>query len=403
MTGSPRAPIVIAAGGTGGHFFPAEALAAELAARGHRLVLMTDGRAGRRTTGVFADAEQYVLSGAGIAGHGIRRQIGAAAALGRGTLEARRVLRRLSPAAVVGFGGYPSVPPLLGARLTPRRQRPVIILHEGNAVLGQANAQLARFADAIATSFPQVSRLPLGANAVLTGMPVRAEIAAVAGSPYPAADGTLRLLVWGGSLGARVFSDIVPQTLAALPDTLRARLSVTQQARAEDVVRVRAAYAAAGITAEIAPFFDGVAQRLVDSHLVIGRAGGSSVAELAMVGRPSIMVPLPIAASDEQTANAASLVDAGGGWMLRQSEFTPAALGLLLTDLLSQPGKLAAAALAASRLGRRNAAAALADLLEGRLGALRRTPEAVIPAGLHASTTTTAVQSQDMQMMDAAP
>ena len=401
MTGSPRAPIVIAAGGTGGHFFPAEALAAELAARGHRLVLMTDGRAGRRTTGVFAGGEQYVLSGAGIAGHGIRRQLGAAMALGRGTLEARRVLRQLAPAAVVGFGGYPSVPPLLGARLTPRRQRPVIVLHEGNAVLGQANAQLARFADAIATSFPQVSRLPLGANAVLTGMPVRAEIAAAAGSPYPPVDGTFRLLVWGGSLGARVFSDIVPQTLAALPDTVRARLAVTQQARAEDVERVRAAYTAAGIAAEIAPFFDGVAQRLAGSHLVIGRAGGSSVAELAMVGRPSIMVPLPIAASDEQTANAASLVDAGGGWMLRQSEFTPAALGALLAELLSQPGRLALAALAASRLGRPNAAAALADLLEARLGALRRAPEAVIPAGLHASTPTPAVHSQDMQMMDA--
>lgn len=359
-------PIVIAAGGTGGHFFPAEALATELARRGHPLVLMTDTRAGRRTHGVFADAEQHVLRGAGIAGHGMSRKLGGALALGRGTLAARRILARLRPAAVVGFGGYPSVPPLLGARLLGR-SRPVIVLHEGNAVLGQANAQLARFADAIATSFGTVARLPAGARTVLTGMPVRAEIAAAAHSPYPAADGSLRLLVWGGSLGARVFSDVVPQTLAALPDALRTRLAVTQQARAEDVARVQAAYASAGIQAEIAPFLDDVARRLVDSHLVIGRAGGSSVAELAMVGRPSVTVPLPIAASDEQGANAESLVQAGAGWMLRQPEFTPAALGSLLTALLSQPSRLSAAADAAARLGRHDAAGALADLVEATL------------------------------------
>ncbi len=359
-------PIVIAAGGTGGHFFPAEALAAELDRRGHPLVLMTDGRAGRRTQGVFAQGRQHVLPGAGIAGHGAMRRLGGALALGRGTLAARRILAELRPRAVVGFGGYPSVPPLLGARLLGRR-RPVLVLHEGNAVLGQANAQLARFADAIATSFEHVARLPQGAQTVLTGMPVRAEIAAAARSPFPDAHATLRLLVWGGSLGARVFSDVVPQTLAALPAALRARLAVTQQARTEDVARVEAAYAAAGIDAEVAPFFDGVAWRLVASHLVIGRAGGSSVAELAMVGRPSIMVPLPIAASDEQGANAAALVAAGGGWLLRQPDFTPAVLGDLLDGLLSEPARLAAAAAAAGRLGRHDAACTLADLVEATL------------------------------------
>ncbi|NPD65998.1 undecaprenyldiphospho-muramoylpentapeptide beta-N-acetylglucosaminyltransferase [Lichenicola cladoniae] len=396
------APIVIAAGGTGGHFFPAEALATELAARGHALVLMTDGRAGRRTQGVFANTEQHVLAGSGIAGHGIGRKLGAGVALGRGTMSARSMLARLRPAAVVGFGGYPSVPPLLGARLLGSR-RPVIILHEGNAVLGQANAQLARFADAIATSFPLVARLPSGANTVLTGMPVRAEIAAAANSPYPSAGGELRLLVWGGSLGARVFSDIVPQTLAALPELLRLRLSVTQQARAEDVERVRAAYAAAGICAEVAPFFDAVAKRLADSHLVIGRAGGSSVAELTMVGRPSIMVPLPIAASDEQGANAASLIEAGGGWMLRQPDFTPAALGLLLAGLLGDPARLAAAATASAGLARHDAARRLADLVESTVAAtastrLRPAAEGVIPA--HLQRDIPARSQREMHAMD---
>ncbi len=360
------APIVIAAGGTGGHFFPAEALAAELASRGHALVLMTDRRAGRRTTGAFAEAEQHVLPGSGIAGHGPGRKLGAALSLARGTLAARRILRRLRPAAVVGFGGYPSVPPLLGARLLGRA-RPRIVLHEGNAVLGQANAVLARFADAVAISFNRVARLPAGAAAVLTGMPVRADIAAAAHSPYPDATGPLRLLVWGGSLGARVFADVVPQTLAALPLDLRGRLSVTQQARAEDVDRVRAAYAEAGIEAEVAPFLDRIASRLKAAHLVIGRAGGSSVAELAVVGRPSILVPLPIAASDEQAANASALVEAGGGWMLRQDALSPDTLGTLLAALLTDPARLANAAEAAATLGKRNAAVTLADLVEKQL------------------------------------
>ena len=363
--------IVIAAGGTGGHFFPAEALAAELGRRGHRLVLMTDARGGRRDAGAFAGAEQHVLAGSGIAGHRPATRLRGALALGRGTLAAARILARLRPAAVVGFGGYPSVPPLLGARLLGTRllggRRPLIVLHEGNAVLGQANARLARHADAVATSHAHVARLPAGADAVLTGLPVRAEIAAAAATPYPPSDGALRLLVWGGSLGARVFADVVPRTLAALPEPLRRRLSVAQQARAEDADRVRAAYAAAGIAAEVAPFLDRVAARLAGCHLVIGRAGGSSVAEIATVGRPAILVPLPIAASDEQGANAAALVAAGGGWMLRQPDFTPDALGGLLRTLLADPAALAAAATAAAGLGRHDAATALADLVEDRL------------------------------------
>jgi UDP-N-acetylglucosamine--N-acetylmuramyl-(pentapeptide) pyrophosphoryl-undecaprenol N-acetylglucosamine transferase len=375
---APRRPIVIAAGGTGGHFIPAEALARALAARGHAIALMTDRRAGARTHGVFADGPQFVLPGAGIAGRGLTRAARAALALARGTMQARAILRRLDAVAVVGFGGYPSVPPLLGARLLdiplPGRTRPLIVLHEGNAVLGQANAVLSRFADGIATSFAHVARLPAGARTVLTGMPVRDEIAALRDTAYLPPDGTIRLLVWGGSLGARVFSDVVPDAIARLPDALRARLHVTQQARAEDADRVRTAYTAMGVPADISPFFSNVAELLAAAHLVIGRAGGSSVAELTDAGRPAILVPLPIAASDEQGANAAALVEAGAAWMIRQPDFTAPALAGRLESLLSDPASLTGAARAAHGLGRPDAARLLADLVEGLLGERLHTP-----------------------------
>ena len=364
MTDAGVGSIVIAAGGTAGHFFPAEALATRLAARGHALVLMTDRRAGRRESGAFAGRPQYVLAGAGVAGRGGAAKLRGLAAIARGTWQARRILSGAQAAAVVGFGGYPSVAPLLAARLLGR-QRPAILLHEGNAVLGQANARLAPIADAIATSFAGTARFGAGRERVcVTGMPVRDAIAASAASPYSPPGETIRLLVWGGSLGARIFSDVVPAVLAALEPGLRARLRITQQARAEDLERVRQVYAQAGIDAEVAAFLDDVAGRLVAAHLVIGRAGGSSVAELATVGRPAILVPLPIAASDEQSANARALVAAGGAWMLRQPEFTTGRLGALLDGLLAAPGRLAEAAAAAASLGCGDAADRLADLVE---------------------------------------
>ena len=355
--------VVIAAGGTGGHFFPAEALAGQLASRGHELVLMTDRRGGLRGHGVFAGAPQHVIAGAGIAGRGAVAKLRGLATMARGVVQARRLLATLEADAVVGFGGYPSVAPLLAARLMARG-RPAILLHEGNAVLGQANAQLARIADGVATSFEATARLAPG-RGTLTGMPVRDEIAVRAASPYPDAGGTLNLLVWGGSLGARIFSDIVPAALASLAGRVR----VVQQARAEDVDRVRAAYEAAGIEAEVAPFLDRVAERLAAAHLVIGRAGGSSVAELSCIGRPSILVPLPIAASDEQTANARALVAAGAAWLLPQPDFTKAALSALLADLFAAPERLAMASTAAAALGRPDAACRLADLVERTLRA----------------------------------
>ena len=357
-----RTPIVIAAGGTGGHFFPAEALAAELIMRGRRVVLFTDARSSFLGSAVFANAETYVLPGAGIAGRGLLRGSKAATALAAGMLRARAVLSRLNAGAIVGFGGYPCVPPVVATRFL--RRRPPVILHEQNAVLGRANRFLTGRATRLALTFANTTRVPAKTPTAFIGNPVRPAIAALANAPYPAMGEKIRLLILGGSLGARVFSDVVPAALLALPDNLRTRVRVTQQCRQEDLERVRATYATAGIQADLAPFFLDVADRLLDAHLVIARAGASTVCELAVVGRPSILVPLPSAIDDHQTANARALADAGGAWVMPQPSFTPAALTAKLIELLNDPAALAAAAKNAHTQARPNAAAALADLVE---------------------------------------
>jgi len=355
-------PIVIAAGGTGGHFFPAEALATELIARGRRVALMTDARSSGLQSPVFAGLEQFVISGAGIAGRGVFRAGKATLALAAGVLQARQILARCHAAAVVGFGGYPCVAPVLATRLM--RHRPTVVLHEQNAVLGRANRFLARHADLLALSFAATERVPESAATTVSGNPVRPAIAALAALPYEPPTDTLRLLVLGGSLGARVFSDVVPPALAALPDDLRSRLSVVQQCRAEDLARVRAAYESAGIAAELEAFFPDVAAKLAAAHLVIARAGASTVAELSVAGRPAILVPLPGAIDDHQSANARALADARGASVIAQRDFTPAALSERLAALFAAPDLLAHVALASRSIARADAAARLADLVE---------------------------------------
>ncbi len=310
MRGPAVFPIVIAAGGTGGHFFPAEALAGELLKRGRRVALMTDARSGGLQSSVFAGLERFVISGAGIAGRGALRGGAAMLALAGGVVQARQILVRNNAAAVVGFGGYPCVAPVLATRLM--RHRPPVILHEQNAVLGRANRFLARHADMLALSFAATERVPRGAATVITGNPVRPAIAALTTLPYVPPRRSLRLLVLGGSLGARVFSDVVPAAVAALPSELRARLSVVQQCRAEDLARVRAAYDAAGIAAELSAFFPDVAEKLAEAHLVIARAGASTVAELAVAGRPAILVPLP--GRDRRSPDGECARAGGGAW-----------------------------------------------------------------------------------------
>jgi UDP-N-acetylglucosamine--N-acetylmuramyl-(pentapeptide) pyrophosphoryl-undecaprenol N-acetylglucosamine transferase len=367
MRGPSVQPIVIAAGGTGGHFFPAEALAAELVARGHRIVLMTDVRSGGLSSPTFAGREQHVIRGAGIAGRGAWRGAKAIGSLTAGIVQARAILARIGAGSVVGFGGYPCVAPILAARLL--RHRPAIILQEQNAVLGRANRFLASRADVLALGFEGTERIPPGARAEVTGNPVRPAIAALSHTSYVAATDRIRLLVLGGSLGARVFSDVVPPALRSLPEALRMRLTVVQQTRPEDLERVKAAYAAAGIAAELSAFFPDVASRLVAAHLVIARAGASTVAELAVAGRPAILVPLPGAIDDHQSSNARALAHAGGAWVVPQPRFTPAFLAERLGELLADSVGLTEAAVNARSQARADAAARLADLVEARMAA----------------------------------
>ncbi|MDB5370403.1 MAG: undecaprenyldiphospho-muramoylpentapeptide beta-N-acetylglucosaminyltransferase [Roseomonas sp.] len=359
-------PIVIAAGGTGGHFFPAEALAAELLRRGHRIVLMTDSRSADYGSAVFADAERFVLHGAGLAGRSVVKAARGAMALLAGTAQARGLLQRLRPRAVVGFGGYPCVPPLLAARTMSAATRPATILHEQNAVLGRANRLLSRGADTLALAFADTRRVPPGARSETVGNPVRPAVAALAGQGFVQPQGSMRLLVLGGSLGARIFSDIVPAAVAELPPALRQRLSIVQQCRTEDLPRVRAAYESLGIPAELSPFFGDVAGLYSTAHLVIARAGASTVAEIACAGRPCLLVPLPGAIDDHQAANARALADAGAAQVIPQAKFTARNLAATLEDLLESPDALVRAAAAAARLAAPQAAATLADLVLSR-------------------------------------
>ncbi len=340
--------------------FPAQALAEALTERGWRVVLATDERGA-----VYADkfpAEKRIALSAATYRNG--DPIGMARAgiqIARGVMQAGAAFKVIDPAIVVGFGGYPSLPALLAALSA---KRPAMI-HEQNAVLGRANRLLATRVDALALSFAETEKVPAGAQRRVVGNPVRPALAELSGQGYvaPAPDGVIRLLVLGGSLGARIFADVVPPAVARLDSQLRQRLVVTQQCRAEDLDRVRAAYDEAGVAAELSRFFPDVATRLAMAHLVIARAGASTVAELACAGRPSVLVPLPGAIDNHQAGNARALADFGGAWLMPQPEFTPEALSVRLAGLFGVPAPLASAAEAAARLGQPQAARALADLV----------------------------------------
>lgn len=363
MTREPP-PILLAAGGTGGHLFPAYALAEELGRRGHAVDLVTDMRGDRYGTGFPARATYQLPS----ATPGSKKNPIALARAGftllRGVLKARTLLRQLKPGAVVGFGGYPTIPPLAAARLLGV---PAII-HEQNAVLGRANRALASHAAAVATSFRKTKKLdgPLAAKARFTGNPVRDVVIEAAKTPYPpiGPGEPLRLLVFGGSQGARFFSEAVPLALASLPEPLRKRLKLVQQARPEDVAAVTEQTAAAGIDAEIAPFFKDLPQKLAEAHLVIARAGASSVAELAVIGRPSILVPLPHSLDSDQLENATNLAESGGSWCIEQKDLSPQRLATELARLFGQPELLGDAASKAKAQGQAGAVSLLADLVE---------------------------------------
>jgi UDP-N-acetylglucosamine--N-acetylmuramyl-(pentapeptide) pyrophosphoryl-undecaprenol N-acetylglucosamine transferase len=358
---------VLAAGGTGGHLIPAFALAAELHQRGHHVALVTDER-GARLPGKPDFLPAHVIPASKLGKNPLHWPAGVKAIL-EGRRMAMRLFESFQPSAVVGFGGYPVFPALLAALAC---EVPSVI-HEQNAVLGRVNRFFAGKVDAIATAYPDVARLS-GKHAGkthLVGNPVRSEVLALRDAPFPAftAEGLLRVLVTGGSQGARVLSEVVPDGLAMLPPALRQRLQVTQQCRAEDLEAVRARYRSHDIPAELGTYFEDMAGRLADAHLFIGRAGASTIAELTAVGRPAILVPLSIATDDHQAANTREIVRGGGARMIRQDKFTPKELAKQIQALGQRPETLATAAHAAWNCGRPKAVQDLADLVESFGGA----------------------------------
>ncbi len=354
--------ILLAAGGTGGHLFPAEALGVELIRRGLRVRLATDARA-LRYSGLFSKDMIDVVPSETVRSRTPWSLAHTGIMLAYGGVVALNLVRRLKPAAVVGFGGYPTLPPLMAARLlgTPG------IIHEANAVLGRANRFLSSRVSAIATSLPGVlDRDPaLKGKTTTVGTPMRPAILAAAAVKFasPATNEPLRLLVVGGSQGARVMADIVPGAIERLEPSLWSRLVLTQQVREEDMARVRAVYDRLKIQAELAPFFSDLPARLASSHLVVSRSGAGTVAELGAIGRPSILVPLPGAIDQDQFANAGVLAQAGGAIRIAQADFTPDRLAAEISTLAAEPERLAAMAASARTMGRLDAAERLADLV----------------------------------------
>ena len=358
---------VLAAGGTGGHLIPAFALATELDRRGHHVALVTDER-GANIPGKPDFLPAHVLP-AGRFGKNPLHWFGGVKAVLEGRSMALRLFESFQPSAVVGFGGYPALPTMLASTSA---EIPTVV-HEQNAVLGRVNRLIAGRVQAIATSYPDVARLRekhLG-KVELVGNPVRAEVLSLRDEDYPAFtdDGILRVLVTGGSQGASILSEVVPDGLAMLQPALRQRLQVTQQCRAEDLDRVRERYRSHDIPAELGTYFEDMEARLADAHLFIGRAGASTIAELTAVGRPAILVPLPIATDDHQAVNTREIVKAGGARMIRQDRFTPKELAKQIQALAQNPTSLGNAAHAAWNCGRPDAAKKLADLVESFGGA----------------------------------
>ncbi|MEP6566510.1 MAG: undecaprenyldiphospho-muramoylpentapeptide beta-N-acetylglucosaminyltransferase [Mesorhizobium sp.] len=356
-----RGVILLAAGGTGGHLFPAEALAHELNERGWKVHLATDDRA-ERFAGHFPAAAVHPIQSATMGSKNPMAVLAAFWKIWRGVRQASAIIGRIKPDAVVGFGGYPTLPPLYAAT---RRKVPTLI-HEQNAVMGRANRALAARVDAIAGGFLPEDASAAGAKTVTTGNPVRPQVLEAAKTPYVASAGEepFRLLVFGGSQGAQFFSDSVPAAIALLPEGLRKRLVITQQARADDVARVKTAYAALGADVQVSPFFTDMAARMAAAQLVMSRSGASTVSEIAVIGRPALLVPYPHALDHDQAANAAALAAAGGAEVHPQSTLSPERIAVLIGGLMQDPDRLTAMAAAARSAGKPDAARLLADLTE---------------------------------------
>ncbi len=354
--------IVLSAGGSGGHLFPAQALAGELQKRGRDIVVMTDKRFKNYVT-AFPNVRIETVPSAAFSDRSVLGLLASPFEIVGGVAMSLLKLARLKPAAVVGFGGYPSVPVMVAAIVSGI---PTAIITP-DALLGRANRLVMNHVRLIAANLPLVRILPKNMSKVVyTGNPMRPEAIALAAAPYdaPAAGGPFKLLVFGGSQGARVFSELLPAALNLLSAEQRARIDLVQQARPEDLDAAKAAYAALGVKAELAPFFKDMPERMAAAHLVIARSGAGTVSELALIGRPAILVPLPHALDDNQTPNADALANAGGGWRVRQNELTPEKLAQMLSDVLADPASLAPKAAAARSIAKADGTQRFADAVE---------------------------------------
>ena len=353
--------ILLSSGGTGGHVFPAIALAKDLLSRGYRVHFVTESR-GQKYLQNIEGIEVHVIK-SGTLGSGVLGKIKGLTSLGLGILQAGKLIDRLQPSIVVGFGGYPSFP---GVYVAQKRKIPTII-HEQNAILGKANVMLASKADRIALSMKRGDGLDEvdSVRSIVTGNPVREEVSELYNKPYPAleTDGPLNIFIVGGSLGAKVFSDVLPSALSQLSAAYKARLNIVQQCREEDIEKVRTQYADAGIKAKLGVFFDNVPEILQTSHLIIARSGASTVAEVTTAGRPAIFVPYPYHADQQQKINAEAVVDAGGAWMMSQNGFTEEALLARLETFLQNPETLFRAAESSRECGKPDAARRLGNLV----------------------------------------
>lgn len=360
--------IILAAGGTGGHIFPAEALAEVLVARGENVLFVTDRRFRSYNSasykGVIGTLPIHYIHAASFGG-GFISKAKSACGIAVGVLQAMRIMRRANARVVVGFGGYPSFPTMLAASMLGI---PTVI-HEQNSVLGKANRFLATRVKRIATTYEHTQRMPkeISGQVMWTGNPIRAAVKALVAMEYPQlrGDGILKILVIGGSQGATVFSDVVPAAMTMLPANLRERIRIDQQCRASDIDATREAYKAIGMQVDLAPFFTDVAARMASAHLLISRSGASSVAELTAAGRPAILVPYPKATDNHQYFNAQAVEDAGGGWVMGQEGFTPQALAARIETYLTNPSVLTEAAAKVRVLGKPDAAEALAKVVNG--------------------------------------
>ncbi|MDI7773746.1 undecaprenyldiphospho-muramoylpentapeptide beta-N-acetylglucosaminyltransferase [Asticcacaulis sp. EMRT-3] len=359
---------VVAAGGTGGHLFPAEALASELISRGWEVVLASDAR-GAAFAENFPAKERLSLEAATFKKFDPIGMARASVKIGLGIMQARKAFKRLKPWAVIGFGGYPSYPALMAAL----SRKDITLIHEQNSVLGRSNRQLADKVDAMACAFPVLRMAPatLEGRVQVVGNPVRPDIRALYDQPYPAINKTIRILITGGSQGAKILSQTVPQALALLPVSLRIKLHVEQQTRAEQVAEAEAVYQAAGIEAEIAPFFNNMAERLGRAHIVIARSGASTCSELAVAGRPSVLIPLKIAADDHQTWNAEVLKSAKAAIVIREQDVTAQHLADEIRTLIEGADLLPLRAQAARSVARPDAARQMADLVERTVARVR--------------------------------